>query len=63
MHQQLREYRITCPWCWEVFSTWLEAEAEVTELIEDCQVCCHPMQIRLHADMEGKAEISSDRAV
>ena len=63
MNNEPGEYRITCPWCWEVFSTWLEAEAQLTELVEDCQVCCHPIQIRLETDFDGEVSLHAERAM
>ena len=58
----LQEFLITCPWCWENYSTFLEAESSDVELIEDCQVCCHPIQLRLQTAMNGELNLSVDRA-
>lgn len=63
MHEPVQEYRLTCPWCWEVYSLWLESEADKVELIEDCQVCCHPIQLRLRTALNGDISLEVERAV
>ena len=61
--EALAEYQITCPYCWEVYSLYLEAEATRVELIEDCQICCHPIQLRLEMGFDGEALLQVDRAM
>ena len=39
------EYFFTCPFCWEEISMLLERSDEVQNYIEDCEVCCQPIQI------------------
>ena len=39
------EYFFTCPFCWEEISMLLERSREVQNYIEDCEVCCQPIQI------------------
>ena len=45
MSTGLEESRITCPYCWE--QIWIELDLSVAgqEYIEDCQVCCRPIQV------------------
>ncbi len=33
--------RVQCPWCFESMETWFEIDIS-GELIQDCEVCCHP---------------------
>lgn len=38
------EYFFECPYCWQQISMLLDASASQT-YIEDCEVCCNPIQI------------------
>jgi cysteine-rich CPXCG protein len=42
--------QITCPYCGESFETGVDASAGSTSYIEDCQVCCKPIEIHLGVD-------------
>lgn len=42
----LEETTITCPHCWETISVLLDLSGEDQAYIEDCSVCCRPIQIR-----------------
>lgn len=44
MDQQ--EYFFTCPYCWESISMLLDTSVEAQTFVEDCEVCCHPIEIR-----------------
>jgi transcription elongation factor Elf1 len=41
----LDEQRITCPYCGEPMHIVLDTSAGDQSYIEDCQICCQPMQI------------------
>ena len=34
-----------CPYCWEPISMLLDSSVTNTTYIEDCEVCCRPIQI------------------
>ena len=36
---------ITCPYCGESITLFLDLSVESQSYIEDCSVCCQPMQI------------------
>ncbi|MEY3002559.1 MAG: hypothetical protein RLZZ428_934 [Pseudomonadota bacterium] len=38
----------TCPYCWETISMVLDESEESSEYIEDCEVCCRPIELRIH---------------
>lgn len=40
------DYTVVCPSCWEPHVVTIDMTDEARTLIEDCHVCCHPMQIR-----------------
>ena len=39
------EHEFTCPYCWETISMVLDLSAEDQHFIEDCEVCCHPIDV------------------
>jgi len=39
------EHFFTCPYCWERISMILDPEEETAEYIEDCEVCCRPIEL------------------
>jgi len=39
------EHFFTCPYCWERISMILDPEEENSDYIEDCEVCCRPIEL------------------
>lgn len=39
------EHFFQCPYCWETISMLLDSSVAKTSYIEDCEVCCNPIQI------------------
>ena len=39
------EHFFTCPYCWEQISMILDSQEEDSDYIEDCEVCCRPIEI------------------
>lgn len=39
------EYYFTCPYCWETISMLLDNSISNQIYIEDCEVCCNPIQL------------------
>ena len=39
------EHFFSCPYCWERISMVLDPEEEDSDYIEDCEVCCRPIEI------------------
>lgn len=42
------EHFFQCPYCWQTISMLLEAVEEEQGYIEDCEVCCRPIQLRFY---------------
>lgn len=36
---------IPCPYCWEVYETQVDLSAGPFTYVEDCQVCCQPIEL------------------
>lgn len=44
---------VHCPYCGEPQDLAVDASAGDQQYVEDCQVCCRPMQVRLDVDADG----------
>jgi hypothetical protein len=44
---------IQCPYCWESYDTQVDVSAGASTYVEDCQVCCRPMEVSIDVDDEG----------
>jgi len=42
-----------CPYCWQTISMLLDTGAQKQEMVEDCEVCCRPIQVLYEVDAEG----------
>jgi hypothetical protein len=40
------EYFFACPYCWEQISMVLDTSVKSQVYVEDCEVCCHPIEVR-----------------
>ncbi|WP_254712525.1 CPXCG motif-containing cysteine-rich protein [Polaribacter pectinis] len=40
------EHFFQCPHCWEEISMILDASVRQQTYIEDCEVCCNPIEVR-----------------
>ena len=39
------EHFFQCPYCWEEISMLLDSSISSQTYVEDCEVCCNPMDI------------------
>lgn len=39
------EHFFTCPYCWETISMLLDNSVLNQSYVEDCEVCCNPIQV------------------
>ena len=39
------EHFFQCPYCWEEISMLLDPSVRKQTYVEDCEVCCNPIQI------------------
>lgn len=39
------EYFFQCPYCWEQISMLIDTSQRRQNYIEDCEICCNPIQI------------------
>lgn len=57
------EVQVQCPYCFETITLVVDASnGSPQEYVEDCEVCCKPMQILAEETEEGKWKVSVDRS-
>jgi hypothetical protein len=49
----LQSLSVQCPYCGETFDTVVDPSAGSASYIEDCQVCCQPIEFRLDVEDDG----------
>ena len=49
----LEETRIDCPYCGEQFATSVDCSVGGQQYVEDCPVCCQPIDITTEVDLDG----------
>ncbi len=48
--QAIEEANLACPYCGEPIALLLDLTGGSQDYIEDCQVCCQPIQVNLSID-------------
>lgn len=49
----LQPLSVQCPYCGESFETVADLSTGSASYIEDCQVCCQPIEFRLEVEQDG----------
>jgi transcription elongation factor Elf1 len=44
------EHFFTCPYCWQEISMVLDLSVASEKYIEDCEVCCKPIEVEYTAE-------------
>lgn len=44
---------VECPYCWESYGTQLDLSGGSFTHVEDCQVCCQPIELECEVDASG----------
>ena len=48
-----------CPYCWEQFTLLIDGSVESQEYIEDCEVCCRPIDFAIDIDEEDQVVVQA----
>lgn len=56
-------FTFLCPYCWEANESFADLTADQQSYIEDCQVCCHPVQISFSVDSNKITDLQIERAI
>lgn len=54
----LQEQTIYCPYCGEQISVLVDSSDCDQRYIEDCQVCCRPINFHITQDLQGYLQVS-----
>lgn len=52
---------VDCPWCGEIFTTFFDNSTGSISYVEDCQICCRPIEMNYTLDFEGNVTVQTDR--
>lgn len=47
---------VQCPYCGEAIGVTVDVSAGASTYVEDCQVCCQPIEMELRVTDEGRFE-------
>jgi transcription elongation factor Elf1 len=50
------EQTFDCPYCGEPVSCVIDGSAGAQSYVEDCEVCCQPIEISCDFDLDGQLE-------
>lgn len=62
MSSQLVERRVRCPYCDEQIDILIDLSAGSQSYVEDCQVCCQPIELGFETDGADLLGVMVDRA-
>jgi len=48
---------VNCPYCGESINILIDCSIPQQDYIEDCQVCCRPINMAIQVDYEGEVSI------
>lgn len=46
----MEEHFFQCPYCWENISMLIDISQTKQSYIEDCEVCCNPIQLNISTE-------------
>lgn len=46
----MEEYFFTCPYCLQEISMLIDVSQPEQEYIEDCEVCCNPIEVKVSTE-------------
>jgi hypothetical protein len=59
MINELVESVVQCPYCWQSFTLLIDASVEQQEYVEDCEVCCRPIDLVVEVDDLGATKVQA----
>ena len=57
----LESAHVDCPYCGESLEITVDTSVGRQDYIEDCQVCCQPIQFRIRVSADGQSRIDVRR--
>ncbi|MBT8087777.1 MAG: CPXCG motif-containing cysteine-rich protein [Gammaproteobacteria bacterium] len=56
--RELQQQTVECPYCGENIDVLIEPSTEPQDYIEDCQVCCRPIDFAVSQDAIGSLTVT-----
>ena len=53
------EHFFTCPYCWQTISVVLDLSVPEQTYVEDCEVCCQPIEVSYAIEEEAVVEFEA----
>jgi len=53
------EHFFTCPYCWEQISMVLDTSTPRQTYVEDCEVCCNPIEVSYAVEDDALASFTA----
>jgi transcription elongation factor Elf1 len=53
------EYFFMCPYCWQEISMLLDLSINEQSYVEDCEICCNPIEISYVVEDEMLVDFSA----
>lgn len=57
----LEEIEVSCPYCGSPFAIEAEPALAAQQFIEDCPVCCAPIEFELNVESDGSWRLAARR--
>ena len=61
MANRVLETAVTCPYCWESFTLLVDGSVDEQEYVEDCEICCRPIDFAIRVDEFDRASVEARR--
>ena len=58
---ELEECEVQCPYCGEEIVVLIDCSVTEQSYIEDCQVCCAPIEFAVRLDEDGRIDVTVSR--
>ena len=59
MINRLIETTVQCPYCWETFVLLVDGSQDHQEYVEDCEVCCRPIDFIVALDEDDELSVQA----
>jgi transcription elongation factor Elf1 len=53
------EHFFTCPYCWQAISMVLDLSVPEQTYVEDCEVCCQPIEVSYAVEDEALVDFEA----
>lgn len=61
MANRVLETEVTCPYCWESFTLLVDGSVDDQEYVEDCEICCRPIDFVVTIDEFDQTSVEARR--